>query len=72
MLTRRVEVDEVGDREREAQGDVGQCATPPAAAGCELLDERIPAGAAECEDLLERRVRLAVDDLGAVSPTEPR
>jgi hypothetical protein len=36
-----------------------------------LLDDAVPAGAAEREELFQRGARLAVDDLGAVAPAEP-
>src|SRR5262249_25925533 len=72
VLARRIEVDEVGDRKREAQGDVGERVAPRAAAGHHPIDERVPAGAAEREDVLERRVGRAVDDLRPAAPAEPR
>ena len=53
MLARGVEVDEVGDGEGEVEGGVGEWVAPSAAPVGELLDERVPAGAAEREDLLE-------------------
>ena len=71
MLERCGEIDEVGDGERQVERHVGKRVASSAVPRRQLLDEGIPAGAAEREDLVQRAERLDLDHFRAVAPAEP-